>query len=77
MDVSSASETGPAELLSYRQRLEKAAGGDIVLMEWSPTIDLLAATLADDSVLSYTRKITAQCRKMCPCLQHTHCTGLC
>ena len=46
-DTSSASA---AEVLSYRQRLEKPTGGEIVLMQWSPTMDLLAATFADNSV---------------------------
>ena len=45
-----ASVESEAEALSYRQRLEKSAGGEIVLMEWSPTMDLLAATFADNSV---------------------------
>lgn len=45
-----ASTTSIREVLSYRQRLEKPAGGEIVLMKWSPTMDLLAATFADKSV---------------------------
>lgn len=45
-----ASTTSVREVLSYRQRLEKPAGGEIVLMKWSPTMDLLAATFADKSV---------------------------
>ena len=37
--------------LRYRQRLEKSTGGgEVVLMEWSPTADLLAVALADHSV---------------------------
>ena len=45
-----ASTASASEVLSYRQRLEKPAGGEIVLMKWSPTMDLLAATFADNSV---------------------------
>ena len=45
-----ASSAGEARALSYRQRLEKLAGGDVVLMKWSPTMDLLAATFADNTV---------------------------
>lgn len=48
-DTSAASA---AEVLSYRQRLEKSTGGEIVLMKWSPTMDLLAATFADNSVMA-------------------------
>ena len=48
-----------AGTLSYRQRLEKPAGGDIVLMQWSPTMDLLAATFADNSVKSYVQPLHA------------------
>ena len=39
-----------AAAVSYRQRLEKSLEKEMVLMEWSPTMDLLAATLADKSV---------------------------
>ena len=45
-----ASVESTSEVLGYRQRLEKPAGGDIVLMQWSPTMDLLAASFADNSV---------------------------
>jgi len=34
----------------YLQRLERTTGGQVVLMEWSPTLDLLAVALADQSV---------------------------
>lgn len=45
------SEQGPEEdVLCFKQRTEKSTGGDIILMEWSPTIDLLASALADHSV---------------------------
>jgi len=47
-DVSSAASTG--EVLCYRQRVEKSTGGEITLMQWSPTMDLLAAAFADNSV---------------------------
>ena len=49
-DADEGGSEGEAETLSYRQRLEKQAGGDLVLMQWSPTMDLLAATHADNSV---------------------------
>ena len=45
------SEAG--ETLCYKQRAEKSTGGEIVLMQWSPTMDLLAAALADHSVRHY------------------------
>lgn len=45
-----ASVESVSEALSYRQRLEKPAGGEVVLMQWSPTMDLLAASFADNSV---------------------------
>ena len=45
-----ASTASASEALGYRQRLEKPAGGDLLLMKWSPTMDLLAATFADNSV---------------------------
>ena len=48
-DTSTASA---AEVLNYRQRLEKSTGGEIILMKWSPTMDLLAATFADNSVMA-------------------------
>lgn len=44
------SEVG--ESLCYKQRLEKSTGGEVLLMEWSPTMDLLAVALADHSVSS-------------------------
>ena len=47
-DVSGAASTG--EVLCYRQRVEKSTGGEITLMQWSPTMDLLAAAFADNSV---------------------------
>jgi hypothetical protein len=46
-----ASTASASEALAYRQRLEKPAGGEIVLMKWSPTMDLLAASFADNSVI--------------------------
>ncbi len=45
------SESG--ETLCYKQRLEKSTGGEVVLMQWSPTMDLLAIALADHSVSSH------------------------
>ena len=39
-----------ASALRYRQRLEKSTGGEVVVMEWSPTADLLAVALATHSV---------------------------
>lgn len=43
-------ESSETAVLRYRQRLEKSTGGEVVLMEWSPTMDLLAVALADHSV---------------------------
>lgn len=48
-DVSTA-DSEVAQVLRYKQRLEKSTGGEVVLMEWSPTMDLLAVALADHSV---------------------------
>ncbi len=42
------SDTG--EGLCYKQRLEKFTGGEVVLMQWCPTMDLLAIAMADHSV---------------------------
>lgn len=42
-----------ATVLRYRQRLEKSTGGEVVLMEWSPTADLLAVALGDHSVSNF------------------------
>ncbi|KAL5516648.1 hypothetical protein EMCRGX_G002035 [Ephydatia muelleri] len=39
------------EAPGYRQRAEKSTGGDMTLMQWSPTMDLLAAAYADHSVV--------------------------
>lgn len=44
-----ASTTSVHEVLGYRQRLEKPTG-EVILMKWSPTMDLLAATFAERSV---------------------------
>ena len=41
-----------SECLRYRQRLEKSTGGEVVLMEWSPKMDVLAVALSDHSVRS-------------------------
>lgn len=49
-----ASTVSAAQTLTYRQRLEKPAGGEVALMKWSPTMDLLAATFKDNSVCLYT-----------------------
>ena len=38
------------EVLCFRQRVEKSTGGEIIMMQWSPTMDLLAAAFADNSV---------------------------
>lgn len=48
-DESSADSEGP-QTLCFKQRLEKSTGGEVVLMEWSPTMDLLAAVFKDHSV---------------------------
>lgn len=47
----SGSEAPVPQVLRYKQRLEKSTGGEVVLMEWSPTMDLLAVALADHSVM--------------------------
>ena len=51
-DVSTADSVA-TPVLRYRQRLEKSTGGEVQLMEWSPTMDLLAVVLADHSVSQY------------------------
>lgn len=38
------------EKLCYRQRVEKATGGEVVLIHWSPTMDVAALAFADHSV---------------------------
>ena len=38
------------EKLCYRQRAEKAAGGEVVNMQWSPTMDVIALAFSDNSV---------------------------
>ena len=48
-DASRVDSEGPP-VLRYRQRLEKSTGGEVMLMAWSPTMDLLAAALSDHSV---------------------------
>jgi hypothetical protein len=50
MDVSVPDSSAVAQPLRYKQRLEKSTGGEVVLMEWSPTMDLLAIVLSDHSV---------------------------
>ncbi len=50
VDSSSPAASEPPPALRYKQRLEKSSGGEAVLMEWSPTMDLLAIALADHSV---------------------------
>ena len=36
--------------LCYKQRAEKPSAGEITLMEWSPTMDVIALAFADFSV---------------------------
>ena len=38
------------EALCYRMQAEKSTGGEVVLMAWSLSMDLLAAALSDHSV---------------------------
>ena len=45
-----ASQGDSGEMLCYCQRVEKSTGGEMTLMQWSPTMDLLAAAFADNSV---------------------------
>ena len=53
VDTSGSVDSSPAPAMRYRQRLEKSSGGEAVLMEWSPTMDLLAVALADHSVRQF------------------------
>ena len=41
------------EKLCYRQRAEKAAGGEVTLMQWSPTMDVIALAFKDHSVIKH------------------------
>ena len=42
----------------FRHRGEKSCGGELNIMRWSPTMDLLAAAFSDDSVkLMHSHKI--------------------
>ena len=34
----------------FKQRLEKSTGAEMILMEWSPVADLLAAAFSNHSV---------------------------
>ena len=45
-------EEGDEEVpeLCFRERAEKSTGGEVVLLEWSPTMDILALALSDHSV---------------------------
>lgn len=36
--------------LCFKQRAEKSTGGEVTLLEWSPTMDILALAFADHSV---------------------------
>ena len=38
------------EKLCYKQRAEKSAGGEVTLLEWSPTMDVIAIAFSDNSV---------------------------
>lgn len=42
--------------LCYRQRKEHSTGGEIMLMKWSPTMDVIALAFADNSVRSVVEK---------------------
>ena len=41
---------GSEQKLCYRQRAEKAAGGEVVSMQWSPTMDVIVLAFSDHSV---------------------------
>ena len=41
---------GSEQKLCYRQRAEKAAGGEVVSMQWSPTMDVIVLVFSDHSV---------------------------
>jgi len=36
--------------LCFKERAEKSTGGEVVLLEWSPTMDILALAFSDHSV---------------------------
>ena len=36
--------------MRFKQRTERSTEGEVTLMEWSPTMDVLALALADHSV---------------------------
>ena len=46
--------------LCYKQRAEKPSAGEITLMEWSPTMDVIALAFADFSVSYKTILIAIQ-----------------
>lgn len=50
MDGSEDGSGADHDVLCFKQRTEKSTGGEVILMQWSPTMDLLAAALADHSV---------------------------
>ena len=39
--------------LCFKQRAEKSTGGEVILMEWSPTMDILALAFSDHSASLY------------------------
>ena len=46
------------EKLCYRQRAEKATGGEVVLIHWSPAMDVVALAFADHSVRTCDYSVT-------------------
>lgn len=51
--ISMESEEEEGGRLCYKQRAEKPSAGEITLMEWSPTMDVIALAFADFSIALY------------------------
>ena len=54
-------EVDAEDRLCYRQRKEHSSGGEITLMKWSPTMDVIALAFADNSVRSFKDKYVLRC----------------
>ena len=46
------SESEQEENLCYKQRADKPSGGEVALLKWSPTMDVIAIAFSDNSVSS-------------------------
>lgn len=44
------SEEESESRLSFKQRAEKSTGGDVVLIQWSPKMDVIALAFSNHSV---------------------------